>query len=64
MSEGKSTISKASSYQEIGEYWDKHKLSDSWKQTKPVESDIDIQRISVRRSDAPRKKCLKLVSCL
>jgi len=43
MSKGKSTISKASSYQEIGEYWDKHDLSDIWEQTEPVEFDINIQ---------------------
>lgn len=43
MNKGKSTISKASSYQEIGEYWDKHDLSDIWEQTEPVEFDINIK---------------------
>lgn len=43
MSKGKAAISKASSYQEIGEYWDTHDLSDIWEQTEPVKFDVDIQ---------------------
>jgi hypothetical protein len=43
MSRGKSTISKSSSYQEIGEYWDKHDLADIWEQTEQVQFDINIQ---------------------
>jgi len=43
MSRAKSDISKSSSYQEIGEYWDKHDLSDIWEQTEQVEFDINIQ---------------------
>jgi len=43
MSRGKSSISKASSYKEIGEFWDTHALSDYWDQLEPVEFEIDIQ---------------------
>ncbi len=43
MAKGKSSISKAGSYQEIGEFWDTHDLGDYWDQTKPVEFDVDIQ---------------------
>ncbi len=39
----KSSISKASSYREIGEFWDTHDLTDFWDQTYPVEFEIDIQ---------------------
>jgi hypothetical protein len=34
MPERRSSISKARSYGEIGEYWDEHDLSDFWKKTK------------------------------
>ncbi|MGH9839848.1 MAG: CopG family antitoxin [Blastocatellia bacterium] len=40
---GKSSISKASSYEEMGEFWDTHDLTDYWDQTKPVEFTINIQ---------------------
>jgi hypothetical protein len=43
MSESKSSISKAQSYKEIGEFWDTHDLADYWEQTHPVEFEIDIQ---------------------
>jgi predicted HicB family RNase H-like nuclease len=43
MSRGKSSISKASSYKEIGEFWDTHDISDYWDQLEPVEFEIDIQ---------------------
>ena len=33
----KSSISKAQSYQEIGEFWDTHNLSDYWDEIKPIE---------------------------
>jgi len=32
----KTTISRASSYQKIGEFWDEHDLSDCWDQTHEV----------------------------
>jgi hypothetical protein len=37
MSKDKSSISQASSYQEIGAFWDTHDLSDFWDQTEEVE---------------------------
>jgi hypothetical protein len=43
MSKGKSSISKKSSYMEIGEFWDAHDLGDYWDQTKPLEAEVDIQ---------------------
>jgi len=43
MGKSKSSISKARSYQEIGEYWDTHDLSEHWSQTKPVDFEVDIQ---------------------
>ena len=43
MGKSKSSISKAGSYQEIGEFWDTHDLSEYWDQTKPAEFEVDIQ---------------------
>lgn len=43
MNKGKSSISKAQSYKEIGEFWDTHDLADYWEQTYPVDVEIDIQ---------------------
>jgi hypothetical protein len=43
MSAGKSSISQAQSYREIGEFWDTHDLGDYWDQTRPVEFEVDIQ---------------------
>jgi hypothetical protein len=43
MGKNKTSISKASSYQEIGKFWDKHDLTEFWDKTKPVEFDVDIQ---------------------
>ena len=39
----RSSISKARSYKEIGEFWDTHDLSEYWDQTAPVEFEVDIQ---------------------
>jgi hypothetical protein len=39
---GGSTLSKAKSYKEIGDFWDTHDLSDFWDQTKKVELGVDI----------------------
>jgi hypothetical protein len=39
----KSSISKTSSYKEIGEYWDTHDLSRTWGKTKRVKFDVQIQ---------------------
>ena len=43
MEENKSSISKASSYEEIGSFWDSHDTADYWDQMETVEFDIDIQ---------------------
>ena len=43
MTVNKSSISKATSYQEIGDYWDEHDVSEIWEQTEPIEFEIDIQ---------------------
>ena len=43
MDRSKSSISKARSYKEIGEFWDEHDLAEYWEQTKPVEFEFDIQ---------------------
>lgn len=43
MGEGKSSISQAQSYREIGEFWDTHDLVDYWEQTKPVEFEVNIR---------------------
>jgi hypothetical protein len=43
MRKNKTSLSKASSYREIGEFWETHDLSDFWEQTKPVEFEVDIQ---------------------
>lgn len=43
MSENKSSISHATSYQEIGEYWDTHDLAEVWEQTKPADFEVDLQ---------------------
>lgn len=43
MNKRKSSISKASSYEAIGEFWDTHDLSDYWDKTKPATFKIDIK---------------------
>jgi hypothetical protein len=43
MSRNRSSISKAQSYKEIGDFWDTHDLADYWEQTQPVEFEVDIQ---------------------
>ncbi len=40
MSDAKSSISEAQSYQEIGEYWDNHGLSEVWEQTQDANFEI------------------------
>jgi hypothetical protein len=47
MSASKTPLSGATSYAEIGEYWDEHDLSDHWDKTREVEMEIDIQSSSV-----------------
>jgi len=43
MSKSRSSISKAQSYKEIGEFWDTHDLAEYWERTQPVEFELDIQ---------------------
>ena len=43
MTEDRSSISKARSYAEIGEFWDEHGLSDFWKKTKKVKFDVVLE---------------------
>ena len=40
MKRNRSSISKARSYAEIGEYWDTHDLSDVWGKTRKVKFDV------------------------
>ena len=43
MKTSKSSISKAQSYREIGEFWDTHDLAEYWDQTQRAEFEVDIQ---------------------
>lgn len=43
MRKNRSSISKAESYKEIGEFWVSHDLADYWNKTEPVEFEVDIQ---------------------
>ena len=38
-----SSLSKASSYREIGEFWDTHDLGEHWNNTKPVAFEVAIE---------------------
>ena len=39
----RSSMSKAKSYKEIGDFWDTHDLSDFWDKTKEVEFEVNIE---------------------
>ena len=43
MDEDKSSISKAQSYREIGEFWDRHDVTDYWEQTEAVEFEVNLE---------------------
>jgi hypothetical protein len=43
MKRNKSSISQASSYKDIGEYWDTHDLSEIWDKTRKVKFDVRIE---------------------
>lgn len=43
MKNTKTSISKANSYEGIGEFWDNHDLSDVWEETEPVQFEVNIQ---------------------
>jgi hypothetical protein len=41
MGRNKSSISKAQSYKEVGEFWDGHDLTEYWDETEPVEFEVE-----------------------
>jgi len=43
MKKNRSSISKAQSYAEIGEFWDEHDLSDFWGKTRKVRFDVVVE---------------------
>ncbi len=43
MAENKSSVSKAKSYEQIGEFWDTHDLSEVWNDTKETKFEVDLQ---------------------
>ncbi len=43
MTKNRSSLSKAQSYQEIGEFWDSHDLSEHWDKTERANFTVDIQ---------------------
>lgn len=43
MKKGKSSISKARSYAEHGQFWDAHDLSDYWGKTRKVKFDVVLE---------------------
>lgn len=53
MSRNKSSISHASSYQEIGEYWDTHDVTDIWEQTQPADFEVDLRSEEIYYRIAP-----------
>jgi hypothetical protein len=42
MKKSKSSISRAASHKQIGEFWDTHDLSDFWEETKEASFEVDI----------------------
>lgn len=40
---GKSSLSDAKSYAQMGEFWDSHDLSEFWDQTEPAEFDVNVR---------------------
>ncbi len=51
MAENKSSISKATSYQEIGEFWDSHDLGEVSDKIEEVKFDVDLQTDLVAKSN-------------
>jgi len=43
MNKNRSSISKAKSYEEISEFWDKHDLAEHWDRTEPVDFEVDLE---------------------
>ena len=42
MRKTKSSVSQATSYKEMGEFWDTHDLADFWDKTKEAHFEVDI----------------------
>ena len=42
MKKNKSSVSKGTSYKEIGEFWDRHDLTKFWNRTKKVRFEVQI----------------------
>lgn len=47
MAESKSSISKASSYAEMGDYWDTHDLAEHWDETHEVSFDVSPESSAI-----------------
>ncbi len=43
MKKSKSSVSKAATYAEIGEFWDTHDLSKLWDKSKPADFDVVME---------------------
>jgi hypothetical protein len=43
MARNSSSISDATSYSEIGAYWDEHDLEEVWDETRPVDIEVDLR---------------------
>ena len=43
MEEGKTSISQARTYEEIGEFWDTHSAADYWDQMEPAEFEVNLR---------------------
>ena len=43
MSKLKSSVSQATSYKKIGEFWDTHDVSDFWDKTREASFEVDIE---------------------
>ena len=43
MTKNRATTAKGRSYEEIGEYWDKHDVGEVLDRTEPVELEVDIR---------------------
>ena len=50
MRENRSSISKAKSYKEIGEFWDTHDLTEFWGQTRKTSFQVGIESEVTYRS--------------
>lgn len=43
MTKGKTSVSTAKSYREIGEFWDTHDLADFWDRTQEVQFEVGME---------------------